>query len=111
MPDSTTLLPEYLNLWLNDAVSQVRVKQLATIGVQQANINPTNLGTLTVAIPGSLDEQRAIVGAVLACADRITKARQELDKLASIKRALMQDLLTGSRHMNFPEHNIKVPNR
>jgi len=111
VPDPTTLLPEYLNLWLNDAVSQVRVKQLATIGVQQANINPTNLGALTVAIPGSLDEQRVIVGAVLACAGQITKTRQELDKLASIKRALMQDLLTGSRRMNFPEHNIKVPNR
>ena len=101
VPDLTILLPEYLNLWLNDATSQVRVKQLATIGVQQANINPTNLGTLMVAIPESLDEQKMIVDAVLTCAGKISKIRGNLVKLVSIKKALMQDLLTGSRHMNF----------
>lgn len=111
VPDPTTLLPEYLNLWLNDAVSQVRVKQLATIGVQQANVNPTNLGALMAAIPGNLDEQRVIVGAVLECADNISETRRSLIKLVSIKKSLMQDLFTGSRRMNFPEHNMKVPSR
>ena len=101
VPDPTILLPEYLNLWLNDAASQVRVRQLATIGVQQANINPTNLGTLTVAIPGNLDEQKMIVDTILTCTDKISKIRRNLAKLISIKKSLMQDLLTGSRHTNF----------
>ena len=36
VPNPTILLSEYLSLWLNDAANQIRVKQLATIGVQQA---------------------------------------------------------------------------
>ena len=101
VPYSTVLLPEYLNLWLNDAVNQVRIKQLATIGVQQANVNPTNLGTLMIAIPESLDEQQMIVDAVLTCADKIYRTRRNLAKLVSIKKSLMQDLLAGSRRINL----------
>ena len=105
VPDPTILLPEYLNLWLNDAASQVRVKQLATIGVQQANVNPTNLGTLTFAIPGNLDEQKMIIDAVMTCAYKISMTRRNLTKLISIKHALMQDLLAGSHRMSFLEQH------
>ena len=95
VPKPTILLPEYLNSWLNDVVNQTRVKQLATIGVQQANINPTNLGTLEVAIPGSINEQQLIVDAILTCNGAISGTQRNLAKLRSLKTALMQDLLTG----------------
>jgi len=52
--DKERLCPEYLNYWLNDSVNQITVKQLATIGVQQANINPTNLGMLPLHFPKRL---------------------------------------------------------
>ena len=99
VPNSTILLPEYLNLWLNDAANQIRVKQLATIGVQQANVNPTNLGTLEAAIPGSLEEQRLIVNAAFTCVVEISSIQKNLAKLRSLRTALMQDLLTGKRRV------------
>ena len=99
VPNPTILLSEYLSLWLNDAANQIRVKQLATIGVQQANVNPTNLGTLEVAIPGSLEEQRLIVNAVFTCVVEISSIQKNLAKLRSLRTALMQDLLTGKRRV------------
>ena len=95
VPKPTILLPEYLNLWLNDANNQMRVKRLATIGVQQANINPTNLGTLELAIPRSINEQQLIVDSILTCNRAISGTQSNLGKLRSLKTALMQDLLTG----------------
>ena len=95
VPDSSQLHPEYLNLWLNDATNQIRVKRLATIGVQQANVNPTNLGSLLVAIPDNTKEQERIVKLVMQSAKALHDVRESLQKLRSIKTGLMQDLLTG----------------
>ncbi len=99
VPNPTILLSEYLSLWLNDAANQIRVKQLATIGVQQANVNPTNLGTLEVAIPGSLEEQRLIVNAVFTCVGEISSIQKNSAKLRSLRTALMQALFTGKRRV------------
>ena len=95
VPGRTILLPEYLNFWLNSATNQIRVRQLATVGVQQANVNPTNLGTLEAAIPGSFKEQELIVNAITAYNEGISNTQENLDKICAIRTALMQDLLTG----------------
>ena len=58
------LLPEFLHLWLNWAPVQRAIRQFATPGVQQVNINPTNLRRALIAVPDSLDEQRAIINRV-----------------------------------------------
>ena len=96
VPRSKELLPEYLNLWLNCPTNQIRVKQLATIGVQQANVNPTNLGYLEAAVPSSLDEQHLIVDVILTSAKEISSIQSNLTKLYHYKTALIQDLLSGS---------------
>ncbi|ACK66965.1 restriction modification system DNA specificity domain protein [Rippkaea orientalis PCC 8801] len=93
--DNAMLDPEYLNLWLNDKNNQIRVKQLATIGVQQANVNPTNLGRLLLAIPKKITEQKKIVKKISSCTNFLHKTQTNLTKLRSIKIGLMQDLLTG----------------
>lgn len=107
VPDSTVLLPEYLNLWLNDSANKIRVRQLATIGVQQANVNPTNLGTLEVAIPGSLKEQERIINAISTYGNGISRTQEKLAKMYLLKTALMQDLLTGivRTHRKIPTSN------
>jgi type I restriction enzyme S subunit len=93
--DEKRLCSEYLNLWLNNDENQIRVKQFATIGVQQANVNPTNLGTLLLALPASINEQKRVVKNISASANCLSDIKANLSKLRSLKTGLMQDLLTG----------------
>lgn len=89
------LLPEFLHLWLNWAPVQRAIRQFATPGVQQVNINPTNLRRALIAVPDTLDEQRAIIERVNGVAAAIEDHRRERAKLASLREGLRDDLLTG----------------
>jgi type I restriction enzyme S subunit len=99
VPDRTRLHPEYLNLWLNDGANQIRVKQLATIGVQQANVNPTNLGRLSLAYPKQIPEQKRIIEVLSTASSYVSRIESTLRKLLSLRTALMQDLLTGKKRV------------
>lgn len=95
LPDRAKLLPDYLNLWLNWPETQRRIRRHATTGVQQVNINPSNLRTEAIELPIDVLEQQRIVA---ICASHETRIRSEetyLSKLKAIKKGLMQDLLTG----------------
>src|SRR5262249_41490867 len=61
VPDKERLLPEYLNLWLNSESTQLLIRNFATVGVHQVNINPTNLRKTPILLPKSLDEQEKII--------------------------------------------------
>ncbi len=89
------LLPEFLHLWLNWAPVQRAIRQFATPGVQQVNINPTNLRRALIAVPDTLDEQRAIIERVNGVSAAIEDHRRERAKLASLREGLRDELLTG----------------
>ena len=89
------LLPEFLHLWLNWAPVQRAIRRFATPGVQQVNINPTNLRRVLIAVPDTLEEQRAIIERVDALAGAIEHHRRERAKLSSLREGLRDDLLTG----------------
>ncbi len=89
------LLPEFLHLWLNWAPVQRAIRQFATPGVQQVNINPTNLRRALMAVPNTLDEQRAIIERVNGVAAAIEDHRRNRTKLAALRLGLRDDLLTG----------------
>ncbi|RWA68016.1 restriction endonuclease subunit S [Mesorhizobium sp.] len=91
------LLPEFLHLWLNWAPVQRAIRQFATPGVQQVNINPTNLRRALIAVPDTLDEQRAIIKRVNGVAAAIKDHRRERAKLSSLREGLRDDLLTGRK--------------
>lgn len=91
------LLPEFLHLWLNWAPIQRAIRQFATPGVQQVNINPTNLRRTLIAVPDTLDEQRAIIERVNGVAAAIEDHRREGAKLLSLREGLREDLLTGRK--------------
>lgn len=91
------LLPEFLHLWLNWAPVQRAIRQFATPGVQQVNINPTNLRRALIAVPDTLDEQRAIIERVNGVASAIEDHRRERTKLSSLREGLRDDLLTGRK--------------
>lgn len=91
------LLPEFLHLWLNWAPVQRAIRQFATPGVQQVNINPTNLRLALIAVPDTLNEQRAIIDRVNGVAAAIEDHRRERAKLSSLREGLRDDLLTGRK--------------
>jgi type I restriction enzyme S subunit len=94
-PDQKKLLPDLLNIWLNWEPTQIAMRKQATPAVQQVNINPTNLRSIPAAFPKDLGEQRMIVDRVAGLKAALSDCRANLEKLRSLKTALMQDLLTG----------------
>ena len=98
-PHPDKLLPEMLNFWLNWERIQIAMRRQATPAVQQVNINPTNLRSISAAFPRNLDEQTAITVRISAVREVLNAYREHLYKLKSMKAGLMQDLLTGDRQV------------
>lgn len=86
---------EYLNQLLNLRQTQIDLRQWATNGVHQVNVNPTNLRRVIVAVPDSLAEQDRICNALANCDKRIRDESQVLVKLRQEKSGLLADLLSG----------------
>ena len=84
----------FLNFYLNTQKMQYKLKSLATPAVSQANINATNLKSLIIPIP-SLSEQKEIVTIILNIDNSFKKYTEERYILVNLKKALMQQLLTG----------------
>ena len=92
----------YVGHWFCCAPAQSRMKQLATLGVSQCNINPTALRRdLSIPLPPKRVQRK--VADILGTWD---EALEKLDALIAAKerrkKALMQQLLTGKRR--FHEH-------
>ena len=90
-------LPEFLHLWLNWAPVQRGMRQFTTPGVQQFNINPTNLRRVLIAVPDTVEEQRAIVSRVGSVDSAIDHHGRERAKLSALREGLREDLLTGRK--------------
>ena len=101
-PDSSLLISEFLNLWLNLDSTQIRIRKGATPSVHQVNINPTTLRRNLIAIPG-LEEQSQVVVEVASARTVIQELRRTLQKLRSLKSAFMHDLLTGRVRVPVPK--------
>ena len=80
------------------------------MGVQQANVNPTNLGSLLIAIPGTIREQNAIVQAISVSKTHVHCSQAACSKLRALKTALMQDLLTGRKRVTTLLHEKEMVN-
>jgi type I restriction enzyme S subunit len=94
-PEVGRLIPEYLIRWLNQPAIQQRIRRLATPGVHQVNINPTNLRRTMIELPMDISHQRRITEALYEC-ERVTDLmKTELNGLRSFRQALMEGLLTG----------------
>lgn len=98
IPNRQKLLPEYLVEWLQHPLIRQRIRAIATVAVQQVNVNPTRLRELEIDVP-DLDLQRNVVDALSAFDDRIEAQREEQRKLAELKAGLVGDLLQGARHI------------
>lgn len=63
-------------------------------GTKQANLNSDNILEIYVPFP-IIDEQKRISNYLLKVDDFVSKSKAELSKLQSLKKGLMQDLLSG----------------
>ncbi len=103
LPDCSKLIPEYLVMWLNLPETQIAIRQFATPGVHQVNINPTNLRRTVIALPARLSEQSSICRVVQQQVAEIEEETRYLTKLRLLKTGLMQDLLTGNVRVKVDE--------
>ncbi|MGX1975744.1 restriction endonuclease subunit S [Streptomyces kronopolitis] len=94
-PDTSRLTPEYLVEWLLHPAIRQRVRSIATVAVQQVNVNPSRLRELLIDLPENLDEQRRLTAGLAACDRRIAQEHDELSKLRTLKQGLADDLLSG----------------
>lgn len=98
MPDSGQVHNYYLGHVLGAYPSQCRIKRYATPGVQQVNINATNLGKVLIPLPVGADglREQADIASILEAADQTVRSYEPvLVAQQSLKRSLMHDLLTG----------------
>ena len=103
IPDYSKLLPEYLVFWLNLPETQIAIRQFATTGVHQVNINPTNLQRAVIALPARVSEQSLICRIVQQQDSEIEEESRYLGKLRLQKAGLMQDILTGKVRVKVDE--------
>ena len=98
LPVTTRVDPYYLGHVLGTHSAQCRIKRFATPGVQQVNVNATNLGKVLIPLPvgeHGLLEQRQI-GALLEAAERLIRSYEPmLVAQETLKRSLTHDLVTG----------------
>ena len=86
--------PFWLSAMLSSSSHQSRIRRFATPGVSQANINPTNLKSLTIPLP-SLQEQRTVAAMLNGVDDTIDGLRGEQEKLQTMKASTADALLAG----------------
>jgi type I restriction enzyme, S subunit len=104
--DTAQVDPWFLNFCLNSPQVRNRYRRYATPAVQQANINPRNLKKTLIAFPAlaDSDEQREIVELLRSTDRAITATSEAVETLQEVKRALLQNLLTGK--IRIPEGAI-----
>lgn len=86
--------PYYLFAVMHSRRAQAQFKSIATPGVSQSNINPTNLKKQMIPLP-PLAEQRDIAAQLQSAETARRTAQEELVTLRQIKSDLMSDLLSG----------------
>lgn len=77
-----------------------KIKELGT-GTTFQEISKTDLLSVKIPFPKEKDEQQRIVDIILKQDQIISEQETKLEKLKSIKKGLMEDLLTGKVRVNY----------
>tara|TARA_R110002051_G_scaffold95821_2_gene165872 strand:+ start:29742 stop:30824 length:1083 start_codon:yes stop_codon:yes gene_type:complete len=100
-PDSRVVLPEYFSLFLASEPAKLAIYELS-IGTTVSRINIEDIKKIPCITP-PLSEQESIFNAVESVQNSISSKQRKLDSLISVKKALMQDLLTGKVRVKIDE--------
>lgn len=103
VPNPEVINSYFLGQLLNSYGCQCRIKRYATPGVQQVNINATNLGKVLIPLPAGISgiKEQEEIATILEKADECIHVRQPLlEKQLVLKQSLMHDLLSGIKRVN-----------
>ncbi|MGF7086366.1 type I restriction enzyme S subunit [Kroppenstedtia sanguinis] len=105
---SSTVVPEFVRFTMMTVNSQARIAQMASGGVQK-NLSGTNLKKLVLPIP-PITEQKRIVKIINSILSKMRYEQQYLTQLQTLKKGLMQVLLTGKVRVKVDEREeVVVP--
>ncbi|MFB2707306.1 restriction endonuclease subunit S [Marinobacter shengliensis] len=105
-PDKSTVDPRYLVSVLNSTLGRTQADRFA-IGNAQLTVTLGDLGTFMIPTP-PLHEQHKIAKTIGAITSNIQEHETKLGSLLNLKKALMQDLLTGKVRVNVGENETAV---
>ncbi|MGQ5225035.1 restriction endonuclease subunit S [Streptomyces sp. yara] len=94
-PDVRRLDPRYLVEWLQHPVIRQRVRSIATVAVQQVNVNPSRLRELEIDLPVDLSDQEKLISALDNCDQQIAAEIDNFEKIRTMKQGLAARLLGG----------------
>ena len=93
--NSDELMGEFLSIWLGSYAAQQNMRsKISGMAEAQSNISQDILKSIPVPLP-NLSEQRQIVQTLRSLDIRIGVQKNKLAQTQSLKKSLMQDLLTG----------------
>jgi type I restriction enzyme, S subunit len=95
VPRAGRVDPYFLGHLLDSYATQCRIKRYATPGVQQVNINASNLARVLVPCPPP-DEQRRIARVLEAAHASVRAYESMLASIKQLRRSLARDLMTGA---------------
>ena len=84
----------YLNYYMNSFEAQNRMRDFATKGVSQANINANSIQQVQLPLP-PIEEQKEIANRINSIDSEIEVNHRYKSQLQRLKQGLMQDMLSG----------------
>ena len=92
MPDTSKILPKFLENMMNSLIFQEEAKGKASKSVNQANINATVMRNINVPVP-SIPEQKKFVAKIDALEKQIADAQAVIDGATARKQSILQQYL------------------
>lgn len=103
-PNKSTIDPRYLVSVLNSTTGRAQADRFA-IGNAQLTVTLGDLGTFMIPTP-PIHEQNKIAKAITAITNNIREHETKLGSLLDLKKALMQDLLTGKVRVHIEKEAL-----
>ena len=92
VPDTSKVLPKFLEKMMNSSVFQAEAKSKASKSINQANINATIMRNIMVPVP-PISEQRRFVAKIDTLEKQIAEAQAVIDDEGARKQAILQRYL------------------
>ena len=89
------LLPDFVNVFLGVERGRRELLRRVTTSAGNHNINSNSIRLIGLPVPDNREEQEYVVGLARGCRAYVDTLQAKATALGALKRALIQDLLTG----------------
>ena len=105
-PDTDKIYPFFFSLFLTSETAKLAIYELS-IGTTVTRINIEDIRRIQCVLP-PLEEQKAIYSKIQSIQSLITSKQEKLRSQSNVKKALMQDLLTGKVRVKIDQKESAV---